>query len=162
MNPSGQPFPSQFGAPPPTGGTGGGGAREAMNVPGILFIVFGSIGVLFALSSLVTGGGDMSQLNQALNDPNLPPEARDFLRALAKGLSGPAPKVLNLISAVMSAVMVFGGVQMRNLKNYGLAMATCIIGIIPMCGGCSCCVTLPLGIWVLTILMRPEIKASFT
>jgi hypothetical protein len=159
MNPSGQPFPNQYGgAPPPPGG---GGPAEALNVPGILFIVFGAFGVLSALLGVVRGA-DMTAFNQALSDPNLPPEAKDIMRMLGGYLSGPAPKVMNLISAIMSGLMVFGGVQMRQLKNYGLAIATCIIGIMPICGGCCCCITMPLGIWTLTILMRPEIKSAFT
>lgn len=162
MNPSGQPFPNQFGGAPPPPGTGG--AAEALNVPGILFIVFGAFGILSALSGLVRGGGeaDMAAFNQALNDPNFPQELKELFRGLMKFFAGPGAKGLNVIAALMSGVMVFGGVQMRQLKNYGLAIATCIIGIMPMCGGCCCCITLPLGVWTLTILMRPEIKSAFT
>jgi hypothetical protein len=155
MNPSGQPFPNQFGgAPPPPGG--GGGAAEALNVPGILFIVFGSISVLYGIYGLTVGGVNEAQLSQMLSDPNLPPQLKDFVKMLA----GPISKVLGLLGMAMSAFMVFGGVQMRQLKSYGIAMAACIIGLLP-CTSC-CCVTLPIAIWTLTILMRPEIKSSFT
>ena len=89
MNPSGQPFPNQFGgAPPPPGG--GGGAAEALNVPGILFIVFGSISVLYGIYGLTVGGVNEAQMSQMLSDPNLPPQAKDFLKMLV----GPISKVL--------------------------------------------------------------------
>jgi type IV secretory pathway VirB2 component (pilin) len=155
MNPSGQPFPNQFGGAPPPPGAGG-GAREALNVPGILFIVFGSLSILYGLYGLVGGGANEAQLNQALSDPNLPPAAKDFIRMLA----GPGAKVLNLIAAAMAGLMVFGGVQMRSLKSYPVAIAACVIGMLP-CTSC-CCVTIPISIWALTILMRPEIKSSFS
>ena len=135
---------------------GNGGAREALNVPGMLFIVFGSLSILYGIYGLVGGGANAAQLNQALNDPNLPPAAKDFIRMLA----GPGAKVIGLNGMSMSGLMVFAGVQMRNLKNYGLAIAACVIGMLP-CTGC-CCVTLPIAIWTLTILTRPEIKSSFS
>lgn len=155
MNPSGQPFPSQFGGAPPPPGAGG-GAREALNVPGILFMVFGGLSVLYGIYGLVSGGASSEQMSQMLSDPNLPPAAKDFIRAMA----GPGAKVLGLLGMTMSGLLIFGGMQMRNLKSYGVAIAACVVGMLP-CTGC-CCITLPLGIWTLTILMRPEIKSSFT
>lgn len=156
MNPSGQPFPSQFGgAPPPSGSGGGGGAREALNVPSILLIVFGAISVLYSVYGLI-GGGNEAQIAQALSDPKLPPEAKKIMQMML----GPGVKVINLFFMALSGLMIFGAVQMRNLKSYGLAIAACVIGMIP-CTSC-CCVTLPIGIWTLTILMKPEIKSSFS
>ena len=155
MNPSGQPFPNQFGgAPPPPGG--GGGAREALNVPSLLLIIFGSLNVLFAIYGLVAGGMNKAQMAQLLNDPNMPQQAKDLIAMMA----GAGSKVFGLLGMVIAGLMVFGGVQMRNLKSYGLAMTACILGMLP-CTNC-CCVTLPIGIWALTILMKPEIKSSFS
>ena len=135
---------------------GGGCAREALNVPGILFIVFGSLSILYSIYGMVGGGASAAQMSQLMNDPNIPAQAKDFLRLLA----GPGAKVLGLIGMSMAGLMVFAGVQMRNLKGYGLAIAACVIGMLP-CTGC-CCVTLPVAIWTLTILTRPEIKSSFS
>jgi hypothetical protein len=157
MNPSGQPFPSQFGgAPPPSGSGGGGGAREALNVPGILFIVFGALNILFGLVGLVGGGANQAALAKMLNDPNFPAQAKEAISFMA----GAGSKIFGLLGLAMSGLMVFGGVQMRNLKGYGVAMAACVIGMLP-CTNC-CCVTLPIGIWALTILTKPEIKSSFS
>ncbi len=125
-------------------------------MPGMLFIVFGSLSILYSIYGLVSGGANAAQLSKALSDPNLPEQAKDFIRILA----GPGAKALGLLGMCMAGLMVFGGVQMRNLKNYGLAIAACVIGMLP-CTGC-CCVTLPIAIWTLTILTRPEIKASFS
>jgi hypothetical protein len=154
MNPSGQPFNPQFGAPPPGGG--GGGAREALNVPSILLLVFGALGVLGALYGLVAGGANQAQVAQLMNDPNLPPEAKKALEALL----GPGSKLLNLLGLAIAGTMAFGALQMRNLKSYPLAVTACVLGMLP-CTNC-CCVTLPIGIWALTVLMKPEVKASFT
>ena len=125
-------------------------------MPSILFMVFGGISLLYGIYGLVSGGVNSAQMSQMLSDPNLPPGAKDFIRAMA----GPGAKVLGLLGMTMSGLLIFGGMQMRNLKNYGVAIAACVLGMLP-CTGC-CCITLPLGIWTLTILMRPEIKSSFT
>ena len=154
MNPSGQPFPSQFGgAPPPPGG---GGAREALNVPSILFMVFGGLSVLLAILGLLGNNANDPAIAKMIRDPNVPEQMKDFIRVLA----GPGSKVINLLGMAMSGLLIFAGLQMRNLKNYGVAIAACVIGMLP-CTSC-CCVMLPIAIWTLTILMRPEIKSSFS
>jgi hypothetical protein len=154
MNPTGQPFNPQFGAPPPPGG--GGGAREAVNVPSLLLMVFGVLGVLFGLVGLVSSGASTAQVDQLLQDPNLPPEAKKAIAALL----GPGTKMINLFGVAIAGLMTFGAFQMRNLKSYGLAVTACVLGMLP-CTNC-CCVTLPIGIWALTVIMRPEVKSSFS
>lgn len=118
-------------------------------------MVAGGLIILYGLMNLVSSGMNQSQLNQILNDPNLPQDAKNLL----KTVMGPMLKVISLFTSLIGGMLVFGGFQMRNLKTYGLAMAACIVGLLP-CQSC-CCLTLPLAIWTLTILTRPEIKASF-
>lgn len=154
MNPSGQPFSPQFGGAPPPPGSGG--ASEALNVPGILFMVFGSLNILFGLYGLLAGGVNQEQMAQLLSDPNLPQGAKDAIGTLL----GPGTKLIGLVGMVLSGLMVFGGMQMRNLKGYGFALTACVLGILP-CTNC-CCVTLPIGVWALTILTKPDIKAAFS
>ena len=119
-------------------------------------MVAGGLVVLYSLVNLVSSGMNDAQLQRLLNDPNLPSEAKNLIKTLV----GPLTKVFSLIAAALGGLLVFGGYQMRNLKSYGIAMAACIVGLLP-CQSC-CCVTLPLAIWTLTILTRPEIKSSFT
>lgn len=152
MNPTGQPFgmPSP-GAVPPAGPN----AREALNVPGILFIVIGGIGVLLALYGVATSGMSEAQLAQAMSDPNFPPQAKEFLSKFAG--SG---KIINLLALPVYALVIFGGIQMRSLKMYPLAVATALVAMIPC--QCACCLGLPVGIWALMVLFKPEIRAQFS
>lgn len=153
MNPTGQPFHPQLGgAPPPAGPT----AKDQLNLPGILFIVFGALGVLFGVYGLISSGASNEQLDQLLRDPNLPPALKSFFTTMA----GPGAKVTNLLGMLLSGLVAFGGVQMRQLKGYGLVVASCVVAMIP-CGNC-CCVTLPIAVWALTIITKPEVKAQFT
>ena len=151
MNPTGQPFNPQLGGPPP-----GNAAREAVNIPSLLLLIFGGIGVLWALVSMLGSGANMAQLEDAMSDPNFPEQAKAALRMMA----GPGAKLMNLFVIGILGLMTFGAWQMRNLKSYGLAMTACVLGMLP-CSGC-CCVTLPIGIWAMTILMKPEVKSAFS
>lgn len=149
-----EPSPSY----PYGGGPGGPPAvdgRAALNVPSLLLMIFGGIGLLLSILGLVTPS-DMTQLEPLLDNPDLPPEVAQTMRTLAGG----GGKVVNLISILLQGGMVYGALQMRNLERYPAAMAAAILGIIP-CGSCSCCVTLPVGIWALVILLKPEIKSQF-
>lgn len=56
-------------------------------------------------------------------------------------------------------VVMFGSMRMKQLKNYNLSIATSILAMIP-CSGC-CIVGLPVGIWALVVLLKPEIRAAF-
>jgi hypothetical protein len=162
MNPSGQPFPNQFG-----GGPGGGQmpppndpAREALNVPSLLFMVFGGISVLyaiFALLSSVLQGDTSAQLQPLLDNPDLPPAAKKLVATMV----GPGAKMINLLSMGLAAFIAFAGFQMRSLKSYGVAVAGSIVMMLP-CGSCCCIITMPIGIWALVTLMKPEIKNAFT
>jgi hypothetical protein len=49
---------------------------------------------------------------------------------------------------------------MRKLDSYGLAMTASIVALIPCISPC-CVVGLPIGIWALVILSKPEVKSAF-
>lgn len=158
MNPTGQPFTPQFGGtPPPPGGA----AREALNVPSLLLLIFGVLGILATLSGLVTGGQMDDQWAKALQDPNLTPELKELFRKVAGIMTGKLVIALNALFLVARAIGTFGAWQMRNLKMYPLAVLSCILAMAPG-SNCCCCITLPIGIWALTVLMKPEVKAAFT
>jgi hypothetical protein len=48
----------------------------------------------------------------------------------------------------------------EDLKSYGLAMTSSILAMIP-CHVC-CMVGLPIGIWALIVLLKPEVKSAFS
>jgi predicted PurR-regulated permease PerM len=89
-----------------------------------------------------------------LNDPQFE-QIRPLLeRSQSFGIVG------NIITLALSGVTLFGGLKMKNLENYGLAMAASIIAIIPCFGPC-CCIGIPVGIWSLVVLNKPEVKSAF-
>jgi serine/threonine protein kinase len=64
--------------------------------------------------------------------------------------------VLNLPAAVL---ILLAGIQMRRLQGYGLCMAGAVIALLP-CGS-FWLVGIPIGIWALLTLNKPEVKAGF-
>lgn len=74
-------------------------------------------------------------------------------------LNGAANIIGAIISICFSGVIIFGALKMKKLQSYGLAMAATIMCMLP-CSLC-CIIGLPIGIWALIVLMKPEVKAAF-
>lgn len=150
MDPS-NPYatPASAGGPPSGGDPRA--AEEMLNIPSILLIIVGSIGILAGLNALVQDSGTLP--------PELleKPEIAQF-KGVFEGLLT-YNKVWAAIGMALNALIVFAAIKMRKLEIYGLALAAAIIAIIP-CFNC-CCLPMPAGIWALVILLKPEVKASF-
>ena len=65
-----------------------------------------------------------------------------------------------MFGLLLAILVIVGGMKMKNLDNYGLAMTAAILGMIPCISPC-CLLGLPFGIWALVVLGRPEVKAAF-
>jgi hypothetical protein len=58
-----------------------------------------------------------------------------------------------------SAAAIWAGYNMLRLRSYWLSMAGSI-AVMP--GACACCFAgVPIGIWSLTVLLRPDVKDAF-
>jgi len=130
----------------------GGNAREEVSLPAILLMVISGLGILLAVVSFATP----ALMTTLINNPSLPAELRDQLLAQQGQSSG----LGSLPLLVLSAVVFFGALQMKNLKNYGLSLAAAIIACIPCIGSC-CCIGLPVGIWAIIVLRKPHVRAAF-
>jgi hypothetical protein len=139
------PNPAFGGAP------AGSNAKDALNVPSILLLVSGGLGVLTRLGGLVSSAAPNPMLDQLRNDPKM--------AQFASLMSGPANIISNLFMIALSAFVIFGALKMRNLQSHGLALGAAIVSILP-CSGC-CCLGMPVGIWALIMLLKPEVKSQF-
>jgi hypothetical protein len=81
-------------------------------------------------------------------------------QAIANMMSGTVGIISNLLGTALGVVVLLGALKMRQLQSYSFAMASAIIAMLP----CSCCcvIGLPIGIWGLVVLLKPEIKSAFT
>ena len=65
-----------------------------------------------------------------------------------------------LLSLVVAPIVVYGAIKMMKGTKPGLAKAAAVLSILPVT---SCCFLLgiPMGIWALVVLGKPEVKAVF-
>jgi hypothetical protein len=81
---------------------------------------------------------------------------------MAPFMSGTVQILSNLISLAAAAFMIYAGMQMRQLNNWGLALAGTIVAMIPCISPCCGLIGIPIGIWALVILLKPEVKTAFS
>jgi hypothetical protein len=148
-----EPFPENLPGAPGPGSRAA--ALEQVNAPAILLMVTAGLGVVMSLVGLaqtVMGGNQLPP--ELLDDPNIA-QYRSIIQA-AQGIGGFA----NVLTLLLSGLTFFGALKMRKLENFGLSMAAAIIAIIPCFGPC-CCLGIPVGIWSLVVLNKPEVKSAF-
>jgi hypothetical protein len=66
--------------------------------------------------------------------------------------------VIMVAMAALYGFVVWGGLQMRRQENWTAAMAASLIVMIP-----SVCfvVGLPIGIWSMRVLLKPQVRGAF-
>ena len=134
-------------------------ARQQVAGPAIFLMVVGGLWAASSLWNLVQLMVSSQKLPpQIYDDPNLAP-VLPYLEKYMEVSTGPAGYLTIALSLAMGALVLVGGLKMKNLESRGLAMAGSIIALLP----CSCCCVLglPAGIWSLVVLSKPEIKAAF-
>ena len=136
-------------------------AKKLVQGPGIALIVSGAIGLLASLANLAQvlfgAAAQREQIRQAFAE--MPPEFQqmaDFFEMML----GPLGIAMAAIGVLLGAFTIFSGVQMQRLRNFWMPLTASIFGILSCFSGC-CCVSLPIGIWALVVLMKPEVKSAF-
>lgn len=76
---------------------------------------------------------------------------------LLKGTFGIASSFVGILVA---AFIIYVSLRMKELNQWGLCVAASILAMIPCISPC-CIVGLPIGIWCLVVLTKPEVKAAF-
>ncbi len=129
-------------------------AESLTRWPALILLVCAVIHILLVVLSFAFGGAAEEWL--AANAP-------DYDQAGSR-LADPFHPI-NLISTGITIVLlvlaIVGALQMMKLGSWGLALTAAIVACVP-CVGVCCGLTLPIGVWALIVLMKPEVKQSFT
>jgi hypothetical protein len=125
-------------------------AEEQVRGPAIGLIVVAALGVVLQIISLIFNAAGASILARS----GMPKEA------MANMLSGTVGVISNIVAILLSVLIFFGATKMKKLESYGLAMAASILAMIPCLSPC-CLLGLPLGIWAVVVLSKPEVKGAF-
>lgn len=127
-------------------------AGDAVRGPAICTLILSGLNILASLAGIVW----LAFQRKLPALAGMPEQNLELQRNIAMFVSIPA----NIVGLCLAAVCVFGGVQMLKLRSYGLAMTTAILMLIP-CGTCCCLLNIGVGIWLLVVLAKPEVKAAF-
>jgi hypothetical protein len=124
-------------------------ALQQVSGPATGLIVVGILYFVAAILSLILHlvGASILAANQMSNP------------AIASMFSGPIGIISNILVLALGGVILYGGIGMKKLENHGLAMAAGIIAMLP-CSAC-CVIGLPIGIWAVVVLSKPEVKGAF-
>jgi hypothetical protein len=151
--------PGPIGAPAAPGAAGGtdSGARaramEMVSGPAIGLIVTAILGLsasVIGIVWVVFGMGFAPPLH------GMTPEAARVFRLIM----GPVGIAARGIGIVVCLLILFGALRMQKLTNYGLALTAAIVAMVPCISPC-CLIGLPIGIWALVVLGKPEVKSQF-
>lgn len=66
----------------------------------------------------------------------------------------------SFVGILIAAFIIYAALKMKELSQWGLCVAACVLAMIPCISPC-CIIGLPIGIWCLVILLRPEVKEAF-
>lgn len=131
--------------------TGREAALRSVNGPAVALKIFGGLlafAILFGVARIVMLGTGTFTMRGEMPDGEMP-------RSFAIGIVS----LMTLVNIVQVALIFVGAARMQRLQNFGLAMAACIVAMLP-CGFC-CIFGLPIGIWGLVVLNQPNVKSQF-
>jgi len=128
-------------------------ARQKVAGPAIGLMITGGLGLATNLLSLVI---HLLRSAPQPTPPGLPPQFAQIIEMM----NGPMGVVLAVFGLAVSGFILFAGLQMQKLHGRGLAMAAAIVAIVPCFSPC-CLLGIPIGIWALVVLMKPEVRSQF-
>jgi hypothetical protein len=76
-------------------------------------------------------------------------------------LSGGFGIASSLIGLLIAGLIIYASMEMKKLKQWGLAVAASVLAMVPCISPC-CIVGLPMGIWALVVLVKDEVKTAFS
>jgi hypothetical protein len=130
-------------------------ARQLVQAPAIALMVLGGLSLLFNVTTV--GYGFVDQYVTPLSpesaakreNPQPADEASTALGLMA--IAG---------FSIASVAAIWAGYNMMRLRSYGLSLAGSV-AIMP--GAILCCFAgIPIGLWCVVVLLKPEVKGAFS
>lgn len=126
-------------------------ASRQVSGPAIGLLVTGIIGAFFAgvgLIASIVGMGIAPFIREEIPD------------RYAEIWEGSVGAVGSIVEIIVAAFIIYAALKMRELRQWELSLAASIVAMIPCISPC-CILGLPIGIWALVVLLRPEVKDAF-
>jgi O-antigen ligase len=129
-------------------------ARQQVSGPSLGLLITGIVGGAFALLTVMgVGLGSVAHFANRWTE-----DMPDWYDEMFEGVFAMGGAFVELLVA---AFIIFAALKMKDLKQWGLVVAASILAMLPCISPC-CVIGLPIGIWCLVVLMRPEVKDSFS
>ncbi|MCS7022124.1 MAG: hypothetical protein NZU63_09880 [Gemmataceae bacterium] len=143
-------------------------AQAAVSAPAMLLILIGTLSLIGEVVALIQLPQVPARLQEAIDDiqqdNTMPQEQKelwiDVLTSLKEWMKNPINYVLHGIAIVLIILIIIGGIQMMKLSGLALPVTASILSMIPFITSCCCVIGLPVGIWSLIVLARPDVKAA--
>ena len=139
-------------------------ALQKIKVPAVGLKVVAIINLILSLWSLVQMiffRPDLHELDAQLKQLDNP-QLTDFVQKMMHLSSGPIGIANVLLGLVMSVLIYKGASKMQALQSYEFAFTAAVLSVIPcLTPCCGFIFGVIFGIWAITLLMKPSIKAQF-
>ncbi len=135
-------------------------AARSLKAPAVLLIFFAVAGIVFSFSGLFLKPVITDAMIKLFEQFNLPPEARAKMEEARDAGLTPIDIFQVVLGIGTNIVMLIGALKMMKVQSWGFALAAAILVMLP-CGSCCCFLGIPLGIWCIILLNKPEVKAAF-
>lgn len=143
------PPPPPSAPPPPVGPSAAGQVQG----PAIGLIVTAVIGGLFAVVGLLLNAMGMSM-------SSLENLGGDYGEQYYSVFSGALGIGVTIVSLAIWGFVGWAAMRMKSLEQWTLAVVASVLAMIP-CFCPTCFLGIPIGIWSLVVLMKPEVKSAF-
>jgi hypothetical protein len=130
-------------------------AAKAVKGPAIFIIVLSILNMIATVFSFFWLA-NQDKFMKMLGLPEPGQQEMELQKKIEAMFSLPA----TIIGGILAVLCLFGAIKMMKLQSHGFAIATAIMMLVP-CGNCCCFLNIAAGIWALTVLQKPEIKAAF-
>jgi len=144
-------------------------ARSKVATPAMLMILTGIFCLLLSVASVgvLASGYDVQVAMLEWAEGMQPPgkakddfkQKVDEARNRDKSVERIQNVVFGAIGFVFNILILLGGLRMKQLKSYPLALTGSIAAMIPL--NSCCCIALPVGLWAMIVLVNADVKAAF-
>ena len=125
-------------------------AEQRVKGPAIGILVTAGVGGLWSLATLAMN----------LLGAGMAPLAGQEGEVWVEMVSGVYGAAVSLVGLGVAGFLVWGGLKMMRLESWGIAMAACILALVPCVSPC-CLIGLPFGIWGLVVINDQAVKQAF-
>ena len=66
-----------------------------------------------------------------------------------------------LIHLAGAAFVIYAALQMMKLRGWTIAVVASFLVMVPCFTSCCCLIGIPIGVWSLVVLFKPDVKAAF-